>query len=92
MAKHKSAIVTVSNPALRIRVRCKEAHADPWLRRLYVLWAAPASAPADGGKVEPPKFALAESDSEGCLFKPATALDPKSDKNIPMFAGHEYWM
>jgi hypothetical protein len=78
-------------PILRIRVRCKEAHTDPWLRRLYVIWAAPVKPPDSGAKADTPKFALAQTDSRGYLSPIRTTLDPDPRGGaMPMVPGIKY--
>jgi hypothetical protein len=61
-------------PILRLRVRCEEDHKDPWLRRLYVLWAVLPPETKQGEKQEspsteeppkPPTFYLGQTSVEG---------------------------
>lgn len=86
-----SSVKVTASAAVRIRVRCKNNHKDPWLRRLYVVWATiPAPPPA------PPSaqvFQVGLTDNEGNLL---AAWDEEGDvkpgKAIPMFPGVEYDM
>lgn len=71
-------------PIVRIRVRCSKAHTDPWLRRLYVVWAA---VPADA---TPPAFALAQSDEKGYLSPVMNQLDPAVKATLPLFPNIDY--
>jgi hypothetical protein len=71
-------------PIVRIRVRCKEDHKDPWLRRLYVVWA-PLPPSADAAL-----FSVAQSDSQGYLSPPLNDLDPTPDKSIPLVVDVDY--
>ena len=71
-------------PIVRIRVRCAEAHTNPWLRRLYVVWAA---VPADA---TPAVFALAQSDEKGYLSPVMNQLDPAVKSTLPLFPDIDY--
>ena len=86
-------------PILKVRVCCKSCfeagRKDPWLRRLYVVWAAPPAEPAEGEDRLKPVFDLAQSDGrlgqEGYL-SPLTAsgmADPK--KTVSMVKDVEYF-
>jgi len=59
--KPASSIPIQISSAMRTRVRCKTDHADPWLRGLYLVWAAlpvpkkaPEPPPATPGAAPPP--------------------------------------
>jgi len=90
-------------PIVRIRVRCAEAHADPWLRRLYVVWAAipPGESEATPGESDPEtgedrnpeipaSYAVAQSDEKGNLSPVMNGLDPATDATVPLFPDVDY--
>jgi hypothetical protein len=81
-------------PGIRIRVRCKEDHAKPWLRRLYVVWAAvPPEPPPDSEPAEsaqPQTFFAAQSDNDGYLSPRLNPLDPTPAASLPLFPDIDY--
>lgn len=83
-------------PIVRIRVRCAEAHADPWLRRLYVVWAAipPGESDPETGEDRNPEipasYAVAQSDEKGNLSPVMNGLDPATDATVPLFPDVDY--
>ncbi len=65
-------------------------HKDPWLRRLYVLWAAPVPPAAEGKEQLSPKFALVQSDDKGYLSRTLTNLDPSGGESLPLIPDTKY--
>jgi len=90
-------------PIVRIRVRCAEAHTDPWLRRLYVVWAAipPGESETTPGESDPETgedrnpgipalYAVAQSDEKGNLSPVMNGLDPATDATVTLFPDVDY--
>src|SRR6185503_18261737 len=77
-------------PLVLARVRCAVAHKDPWLKRLYVLWAPIDPTQTDPKTAKPPVFNLAQSDTKGYLSPLKTDLDPNPQKTVPLAEGAEY--
>jgi hypothetical protein len=75
-------------PILKARVCCKscfdKGRKDPWLRRLFVVWAASPPQPQEGASPELPVFEIAQSDGrlkqEGYL-SPLTAEVWRHEEN-----------
>lgn len=88
--KSKNKTVT-TKPLLLVRVKCAgkdkdgKEHENPWLRRLYVIWAA---AGPDGKRATP--FHLGQTDQNGWLSAPKTDLDPSPEGVVPLVANLTY--
>jgi hypothetical protein len=88
-------------PILRMRVRCVNDHVrieyqknkrvevpDPWLRNLFVLWAAPSPEPAEREDADPPRFSLARTDDAGYLV--SADSNQFALFNLALIKGHKY--
>lgn len=82
-------------PIVRVRVRCADAVPDPWLRRLYVVWAPPSSVcdPSETSIEFGPdvSFSVAQTDEKGYICPLRNALDPAPEATLPLFPGLDYY-
>ncbi len=82
-------------PIVRVRVRCADAVPDPWLRRLYVVWAPPSSVcdPSETSIEFGPdvSFSVAQTDEKGYICPLRNTLDPAPEATLPLFPGLEYY-
>src|SRR5258708_1719716 len=76
----------VLKPLTLARVRCQAGHEDPWLRRLYILWAPVRS--EDGRRSG--LFHLGQTDQNGYLSAPGSELDPHPEGVQPLVADVDY--
>src|SRR6059058_364640 len=83
-------------PLVLTRIRCdvdadaKSAHGqNPWLARLYVLWAPLDPAAKEGDPLS--KFHLGQTDQRGYLSPMKTELDPDPEKTFPLAEDTEYY-
>lgn len=86
MAKQK--VVIHLKRIILVRLRCDEDHKDPWLKRLYVLWADPKDISAQG---KSPNFHLAQTDTSGYLSPILSDLDPHPTETKKLFPDYEYY-
>jgi hypothetical protein len=68
---------------------------DPWLRRLYVVWAAPSSVcdPSETSIEFGPEvnFTVAQTDEKGYICPLRNTLDPAPEATLPLFPGLDYY-
>lgn len=87
MGKAPENKVVVLKPLTLARVRCAEEHKDPWLRRLYVLWATPKADTDERAGA----FHLGQTDDHGYLTVPHNDVDPDGTSVVPMVEGVRYF-